>query len=109
MQQVVHNFAREHERQMANKVGGCRMIVPTCQRKETMQQHGAFSHAGAVRRGMRACMPQVVEQRRKLPPLVNDRSLFTRAAPFNDKVRINLGSALAVLSLPFPFKIAVIV
>ncbi|KAJ9530634.1 hypothetical protein QJQ45_014736, partial [Haematococcus lacustris] len=28
---------------------------------------------------------KMVEQRRKLPPMVNDRSLFTRAAPFNDK------------------------
>jgi len=28
---------------------------------------------------------QMVEQRRKLPPMVNDRALFTRAAPFNDK------------------------
>ena len=28
---------------------------------------------------------QMVEQRRKLPAMVNDRALFTRAAPFNDK------------------------
>jgi len=28
---------------------------------------------------------QMVEQRRKLPPMVNDRALFTRAAPFYDK------------------------
>jgi dynein heavy chain len=28
---------------------------------------------------------QMVEQRRKLPPVVNDRALFTRAAPFNDR------------------------
>jgi hypothetical protein len=28
---------------------------------------------------------QMLEQRRKLPPMVNDRSLFTRAAPFYDK------------------------
>ena len=27
----------------------------------------------------------MLEQRRKLPPMVNDRSLFTRAAPFYDK------------------------
>ncbi|KAG2490029.1 hypothetical protein HYH03_011494 [Edaphochlamys debaryana] len=28
---------------------------------------------------------QIVSQRRKLPPLINDRSLFTRAAPYGDK------------------------
>ena len=28
---------------------------------------------------------QMVEQRRKLPPMLNDRALFTRAAPFGDK------------------------
>lgn len=28
---------------------------------------------------------QVVEQRRKLPPVVNDKALFTRAAPFGDR------------------------
>jgi dynein heavy chain, axonemal len=28
---------------------------------------------------------QVVEQHRRLPPLLNDRALFTRASPFNDK------------------------
>lgn len=30
-------------------------------------------------------LPQMAEQRRKLPPMVNDRALFTKAAPFNDK------------------------
>lgn len=28
---------------------------------------------------------QMLSQRRKLPPILNDRSLFTRAAPFGDK------------------------
>lgn len=28
---------------------------------------------------------QMVEQRRKLPPLINDRALFTKAAPYGDK------------------------
>lgn len=28
---------------------------------------------------------QVVEQRRKLPPVLNDKALFTRAAPFGDR------------------------
>jgi hypothetical protein len=28
---------------------------------------------------------QVVEQRRKLPPLINDNALFTRAAPFSNR------------------------
>ncbi|KAF5833108.1 hypothetical protein DUNSADRAFT_10689 [Dunaliella salina] len=46
VKEVVANFARNHERRMAQKM---------------------------------------VEQRRKLPPMVNDRALFTRAAPFNDK------------------------
>ncbi len=32
-----------------------------------------------------AIHPQMVEQRRELPPMVNDRALFTKAAPFNDK------------------------
>ena len=31
-----------------------------------------------------ACL-QMVAQRRKLPALINDHALFTRAAPFNDK------------------------
>ena len=30
-------------------------------------------------------MTKMLEQRRKLPPMINDRSLFTRAAPFGDK------------------------
>jgi dynein heavy chain len=29
--------------------------------------------------------PQVVQQRRKLPPVVNDKALFTRAAPYGDR------------------------
>ena len=28
---------------------------------------------------------QMLEQRRKLPPMINERSLFTRAAPYGDK------------------------
>jgi hypothetical protein len=28
---------------------------------------------------------QVVEQRRKLPPVVNDKALFTKAAPYGDR------------------------
>jgi dynein heavy chain len=28
---------------------------------------------------------QVVEQRRKLPPVLNDKALFTKAAPFGDR------------------------
>lgn len=31
------------------------------------------------------CRAQMLSQRRKLPPMINDRSLFTRAAPFGDK------------------------
>jgi hypothetical protein len=30
-------------------------------------------------------VPQVVQQRRKLPPVVNDKALFTRAAPYGDR------------------------
>lgn len=30
-------------------------------------------------------MMQVVEQRRKLPPVVNDKALFTKAAPYGDR------------------------
>lgn len=29
--------------------------------------------------------PQIVQQRRKLPPVVNDKALFTRAAPYGDR------------------------
>ena len=29
--------------------------------------------------------PQMLEQRRKLPPMLNERSLFTRASPFGNK------------------------
>lgn len=28
---------------------------------------------------------QVVEQRRRLPPVLNDRALFTKAAPYGDR------------------------
>jgi len=41
--------------------------------------------ANFARNNERRMAQKMVEQRRKLPPMVNDRALFTRAAPFNDK------------------------
>jgi len=38
----------------------------------------SYPHNGGV-------FVQVIEQRRKLPPVVNDKALFTKAAPFGNR------------------------
>lgn len=78
VKEVVANFARNNERRMAQKVRAAMHPL-----RASVQCSWPVP-APAVRPTAPPPL-QMVEQRRKLPPMVNDRALFTRAAPFNDK------------------------
>lgn len=56
---------------------GVSLLHGCCFREGTGSSRSLLSHVPVC--------PQMLEQRRKLPPMVNDRALFTRAAPFYDK------------------------
>eukprot|EP00983_Pelagomonas_calceolata_P052909 1143064-Pelagomonas_calceolata.AAC.3 len=61
----------------------CPSCYPACLVGPNLSQQDTTLASGPDQ--CRAARLAMVEQRRKLPPMVNDRALFTRAAPFNDK------------------------
>lgn len=88
-QQQQHVYVKTQELEAASKVrcaGQCRRTrafgtrrdLPSCINITTAHNctHTILLHNRAL---------QVLEQRRKLPPVVNDKALFTRAAPFGDR------------------------
>lgn len=71
-------FACDHEKQAALTVRETAALLSSAAAACTQRLSVVTAHA-------HVCARQVLQQRRKLPPVLNERQLFTRAAAFGDR------------------------